>query len=52
MYFKKISNFTIITDNLHEDLGTFIITSRSFLLRIRNVSNQILTEKQNTVYIQ
>jgi len=33
---------------LHEDQYTFLIISRSFLLRMRNVSDKICRENQNT----
>jgi len=46
--FKFDYNLTITTGTLHEDLGTSIITSRSFLLRMRNALVQLLTENQNT----
>ena len=35
--FKFHYNLTIITGTLHEDRCTFLILSRSFLLRMRNV---------------
>jgi len=40
-----------ITGTLHEDLCTFIIISRSFLLRIRNISEKRCRENQNTSFI-
>ena len=50
-YFSKICqkkykfhyNRTRITDTVHEDQYTFLIISRSVLLRMRNVSGRILT---------
>jgi len=33
---------TRITGTLHEDQNTFLIISRSFLLRIRNVSEKVV----------
>jgi len=58
-YFSKIcpgySSFieidTIITGTLHEDLPTFVIISRSVLLRIRNVSDKSCRENQNTHFM-
>ena len=41
-------NLTRITGTLHEDLCTFMIISRSFLLRMRNVSYKICGRNQNT----
>ena len=49
--FKFYWNLTRITDNLHEDLYTFMITSRSFLLRIKNVSDRICRQNQNTHFV-
>jgi len=37
---------------LHEDKCTFFIISRSFLLRMRNVSDKSCTENENTFYGQ
>ena len=37
---------------LHEDQHTFFIVSRSVLLRMRNVSEEICKENQNTFYLQ
>ena len=42
---------TRITGTLHEDQYTFCIISRSFLLRMRNVSDIIRTEYQNTLFV-
>jgi len=36
---------------LHEDQCTFMIKSRSFRLRMRNVSNKSCRENQNTHFI-
>jgi hypothetical protein len=44
-------NLTRITGTLHEDLCTFMIISRWFLLRIRNVSDKSCRENQNTHFI-
>ena len=41
-------NLTRITGTFHEDRYTFLIISRSVLLRMRNVSDKICTENQNT----
>jgi hypothetical protein len=38
---------TIITGTLHEDRYAFFITSRSVLLRMRNISDTSCTESQN-----
>jgi len=43
---------TIITGTLHEALHTFLIISRSFLLRIRNISEIFVEKIQNTFYVQ
>ena len=59
-YFLKIcqenSSFvkilTRIMGTLLEDQYTFLIISRSFLLRIRNVWGKICGENQNTHFIQ
>ena len=45
--FKFIYNLTRITGTLHEDRYTFLITSRSILLRMRNVSDENFRENQN-----
>ena len=37
--------------NLYEDLCTFVIISRSVLLRIRNISDKICRENQNTHFV-
>jgi hypothetical protein len=49
--FKIYKNLTIITVTLREDQYIFLITSHSFLLRIRNISHKSCTEKQNTHFI-
>ena len=36
---------------LHEDRCTFLIISRSFLLRMRNVSDKLYREHQNTHFV-
>ena len=46
--FKFYWNRTRITATLHEDQYTFLIISRSFLLRMRNVSDKSRIENQNT----
>jgi hypothetical protein len=48
--FKFRQNFTRITGTLHEDLCTFMI-SRSILLRMRNISETICGENQNTYFM-
>jgi hypothetical protein len=48
---KFCSNLTGITGTLHEDRYTFTIISRSFLLRMRNVSDKICRENQNTHFV-
>jgi hypothetical protein len=42
---------TRITGTLHEHICAFFIISRSFLLRMRNVSDKICTENQNTYFV-
>ena len=42
---------TPTTGTLHEDQCKFIIISRSFLLRMRNVSDIICAESQNTHFV-
>jgi len=39
---------TRTTGTLHEDRYTFIIVSRSLLLRIRNISDKTFRENQKT----
>ena len=39
-----------MTGTLHEDVFTFLIISRSFLLRMRNVSDKICSKNQNTLF--
>ena len=36
---------------LYEDLHTFVIISRSFILRMRNVSDKSCTENENTHFV-
>jgi len=40
-----------VTGTLREDLCTFIIISRRILLRMRNVSDEIWRENQNTHFV-
>jgi len=42
---------TRITGTLHEDLSTFMIISRSVILRMRNVSDKSCRENQNTHFV-
>ena len=49
--FKFHSNRTRIKGTLHYDQNTFFIISRSFLLRIRNVTDKICSENQNTHFV-
>jgi hypothetical protein len=44
-------NLTTITGTSHEDLYTFMIRSRSVLLRMRNVSDNSCRENQNTHFV-
>jgi hypothetical protein len=46
--FKIHCNLTKITRTSREDRHTFLITSRSFLLRKSNISNKSFTKIQNT----
>jgi hypothetical protein len=48
---KFHSNLTGITGTLREDRCTFLIISRSFLLRMRNVSDRNCRENQNTRFM-
>ena len=58
-YFENMSrkfnfhyNQTRITGTVHAaDRYTFLITSRSVLLRMKNVSDKICTENQNTHFV-
>ena len=45
------SNLTRITGILHEDHYTFFITSRSVLLRMKNVSDKSCKENRNTNFV-
>ena len=45
------SNLTRMAGTLHEVLSTSIVISRSFLLRMRNVSDQRCRENQNTRFM-
>ena len=49
--FKLHYNLTTITCTLHADRYTFLIISRSVLLRMRNVSDKSCTENQNTHFV-
>jgi hypothetical protein len=49
--FKFDGNPTKITGTLHEDIFTFMVISRWFLLRMRNVSNNICRGNQNICVI-
>ena len=40
-----------VTSTLHEDQYTFLIISRTVICRIRNVSDKICTENQNTHFM-
>jgi hypothetical protein len=41
-------NLTVMTSTLHDGTCTFMIISRSLLLRVRNVSDKSCRENQNT----
>jgi hypothetical protein len=49
--FKFDYNLTTITGTSHEDRYTFVIISRSILLRMRNVSDKSCRENQNTHFV-
>ena len=49
--FKLHHNLTTITGTVHEDRHTFLITSRSVLLIMRNVSNSSWRGNQNTHFV-
>ena len=49
--FKFHWNLTCKTGGLHEDQYTFLIISHSILLIIRNVSDKICRENQNTHFV-
>jgi len=49
--FKFYSNLTRITDTLREDQYTFMIESRWVLVRMKNISDKICRENQNTYFI-
>ena len=49
--FKCHQDLTTITGTLHEDRYIFLIISRSFLLIMRNVSDKICAENQNTHFM-
>ena len=40
-----------MTGTLHEDLSTFMTTSRSVLLRMRNVSDKSCRENKNAQFV-
>jgi hypothetical protein len=42
---------TRITDALHEDKHTFSITPRSFLFRMKNISDKSCSENRNTRFM-
>jgi len=46
--FKFHENLTKITGSLHSDRHTLVIISSPVLVRMRNVSEKICTENQNT----
>ena len=54
-YFSKNglenSSLTRITGTLREDRYTFMIISRSVLLRMKNISDKICREDQNTHFV-
>ena len=41
-----------MTGTLHEDQHTFLIISRSIILRMKNVSHKSFREIQNTFFVQ
>ena len=57
LFRKTVEKFTFhenrikITGKLHEDQYIFLVTSRSVLLRMRNVSDKICRENQNTHFV-
>ena len=50
-YSSFIKNLTKITGTLHEDQCTFLITSRSFLLKMRNFADKIFRQNENTHFV-
>jgi len=40
-----------MNDILHEDRYTFLIMSRLILLRMKNISDKICRENENTLYM-
>jgi hypothetical protein len=48
---KNSGYFTLLYFTLHEDPCTFMIISRWILLGMRNVSDRICIENQNTFYV-
>jgi hypothetical protein len=49
--FKFHYKLTNITSTLHEDQYTFVIISRSFLLRMTNISDRNCRENKNTQFV-
>ena len=49
--FKFHFNLTRITATLHEDQYTFLTISRSFLLRMKNVSDRLCRESKHTHFM-
>jgi hypothetical protein len=49
--FKSHQNMTPRTDTLHEDRYTFVIVSRSVLLKMRNVPDKSCRENLNTHFV-
>ena len=49
--FKFHSNLTRRKDTLHEDQYTFLIISRSVLLKMKNVADKSCRENQNTHFV-
>ena len=49
--FQFHNNLTRITGTLQADQCTFVIISDSFLLRMRNVSDEICRQNQNSHFI-
>jgi hypothetical protein len=49
--FKFLQYWTRMTGTLHADRYTFLIISRSVLLRMRNVSDKSCRESQNTHFV-
>ena len=49
--FKFLWNLTRMTFTVHKGQNTFLIISRSVLLRMRNVSDKSCRENQNTCFV-